>query len=158
MPTLDSRVSAELVCRERGRQFDDTCFKDVHLEFKPGTSLDEPLKATSKLPPINSPFPPCDCPSKSGTIWVIENQLPLRNPRSRLFDHRFANDLRRCHDVPDLTSDLAGEYREFCQRELEWDAKRIELQNKDQELAPLQKEAHFYYKGEVEVYQRLVEL
>lgn len=86
----------------------------------------------------------------------------------KLFDSRFANDLRQYHDVPGLTSALATEYREFSQREsktfAEWDTKRIHLENEDQELAPLEKEAYLdallrsYYQGETKVYGKLIEL
>jgi hypothetical protein len=72
------------------------------------------------------------------------------------------------HDIPDLTSALATEYREFSQREsktfAEWDAKRIRLENEGQELAPLEKEAHLdvllrsYYQDETKVYGKLIEL
>ena len=135
--------------------------------------MDEPFKATSKLQiTVLKAFHPFTISpvlkvkldrSDRETVIPVGSTMILK-----LFDSRFANDLRQYHDVPDLTSALATEYREFSQREsktfAEWDAKRIQLENEDQELAPLEKEAHLdallrsYYQVETKVYEKMIEL
>jgi len=141
------------------------------LEFKPGTGFDEPFKASSKLQitVLKTFYPFTISPvlkikldrSDQETVIPVGSTIILK-----LFDSRFAQDLREWHDVPDLTSALATEYREFSQREpksfKEWEAKRIKLEN--EELAPLEKEAHLdallrsYYQCETKVYGQLTEL
>ena len=136
-------------------------------------NFDEPFKATSKLQiTVLKAFHPFTISpvlkvkldrSDRETVIPVGSTMILK-----LFDSRFANDLRQYHDVPDLTSALATEYRKFSQREsktfAEWDAKRIQLENEGQELAPLEKEAHLdallrsYYQGETKVYGKLIEL
>ncbi|KAF7764078.1 hypothetical protein Agabi119p4_8615 [Agaricus bisporus var. burnettii] len=143
------------------------------LEFKSGTDFDEPFKSSSKLQiTVLKTFHPFTISP------VFKVRLDRSDPETiipegsiiilKLFDSRFATDLRQWHAVPDLTLALATEYSEFLQRESktfeEWDAKRIQLRDEDRDLAPLEKEAHLdtllrsYYQCETRVYEKLIEL
>lgn len=88
----------------------------------------------------------------------------------KLYDRRFANDLRVFHDLPAPTLVSENQYRSLAsngafKRSLaEWEAKRREEDERDEDYPPMEVEAYLaallssYHDNEVQVYKRLAPL
>ncbi|THH04208.1 hypothetical protein EW146_g10236 [Bondarzewia mesenterica] len=144
-----------------------------HLDFASGTHVSTPPHARVRVTVLQTFEPFTVSPVLKVKLQSVDPVIRPPLPSTmilKLYDRRFAHDLRAFHDAPPLTHESEAQYRSFASRQgptrslAEWQSKRLADDETDSAPPPAETEAYLaalllsYRSSEVLAYHRLLPL